>query len=263
MNLGLNGKVAAVSAASQGLGFAAALELAREGARLGICSRDEQRIAAAARKIRSETGADVIEFVIDVSNAEAAASFVDDVAGKFGRLDILVTNAGGPPPGGIADLDVEKIKKGFDLTLLSAVSMMKAAVPHMKKNRWGRIVNIVSITVKQPEINLLLSNTMRTGIVGFAKSISLELARDNILVNNVAPGYTRTERLVELAEDLAERRGVSADEVFGEWERRIPMGRLGKPEELARVIAFLASEAASYVTGTTIQVDGGFVQGIL
>lgn len=263
MDLGLKNKSAAVAASSRGLGFAAALELAREGTKVGICSRDKKRVEEAAEKITRTTGGEVLPLVIDVSDAEQAERFVDSVGREFGRLDILVTNAGGPPPGCFADLDINKVRRGFELTLLSAVAMMKCAVPWMKKNQWGRIVNIVSITVKQPEINLLMSNTMRSGIVGFAKSIATELAKDNILINNVAPGYTKTERLAELAGDLAGRRNVSEADVFGEWEAGIPMGRLGRPEELAKVIAFLSSEASSYVTGATLQVDGGFVQGVL
>jgi 3-oxoacyl-[acyl-carrier protein] reductase len=169
----------------------------------------------------------------------------------------------GPPPGGIAELERESVERGFRLTLLSAITMIKAAIPLMKENRWGRIVNITSVTVKQPEITLLMSNTMRLALVGFSKSISIELARDNILINNVAPGYTRTERLADLAGDLANRKQVTPAEIFKEWELKIPMGRLGKPSELADVIAFLSSERSSYVTGVTVQVDGGFVQGIL
>jgi len=263
MELGIKGKIAAVSASSRGLGFAAALELAREGALLGICSRDRERIEEAARKIKSETGVQVFPLVADVSNEKEATGFIEKVAESYGRLDILVTNAGGPPPGGVEELDIEVVKKGFNLTLLSTIAMIKAAIPFMRKNGWGRIVNITSITVKQPEVRLLMSNTMRAGIVGFSKSISRELARENILINNVAPGHTRTERLSELAEDVARIKGVSSSDVFREWEASIPMGRLGEPGELAKVIAFLASEASSYVTGVTIQVDGGRVQGIL
>jgi 3-oxoacyl-[acyl-carrier protein] reductase len=255
--------VAAVAAASQGLGFAAARALAAEGAHIGICSRDRGRIERAADALRSGTEREVFPLVADLSKPEDAAEFIRAVQERFGRLDILVTNAGGPPPGGYAELERGHVERGFHLTLLSAITMIQTAIPFMKKNRWGRIVNIVSITVKQPEVTLLMSNTMRTALVGFSKSISIELARDNILINNVAPGYTRTERLTELAADRAKREHVTPEDIFGGWEQRIPMGRLGDPAELANVIAFLSSEAASYVTGVTIQVDGGFVQGIL
>ena len=200
--------------------------------------------------------------VADVSKVDEARGFVDAVANEFGRLDILVTNAGGPPPGALDDLVDEQIEQAFRLTLESALTLMRTAVPHMRKNGWGRIVNILSMTVKQPKTTLLLSNTMRPGVLGFAKSISLELAAENILVNNVAPGYTNTERLTELADDLAARGGVEPEAVFKGWEDSIPMGRLGKPEEFGRVVAFLASGAASYVTGATVQVDGGAVLGL-
>lgn len=263
MDLGLTDRVAAVAAASQGLGFAAARALAREGARVGICSRDRARIEQAAGTLRSGTDREVVPFVADLSKPEEAAEFVRAVHEQFGRLDILVTNAGGPPPGGIAELDRANVERGFHLTLLSAITMIQSAIPFMKENRWGRIVNITSITVKQPEVTLLMSNTMRSALVGFSKSISMELARDNILINNVAPGYTRTERLTELAADLANRQHVTPEDIFNGWAQKIPMGRLGDPVELANVIAFLSSEAASYVTGVTVQVDGGFVQGVL
>jgi 3-oxoacyl-[acyl-carrier protein] reductase len=263
MDLQIKGRVAAVAASSQGLGFASALALSREGAIVGICSRDEGRIKAAAGRIEEETGNRVFPVVADVSRADQARGFVEKVAGEFGKLDILVTNAGGPPPGALDDLKDEQLEQAFRLTLESGVSLMRAAVPHMRKNGWGRIVNVLSMTVKQPKITLLLSNTMRPGVLGFAKSISLELAAENILVNNVAPGYTMTERLGELATDLAARGGVAPEAVYQGWKDSVPMGRLGTPEEFGRVVAFLASEAASYVTGVTVQVDGGAVLGLL
>jgi 3-oxoacyl-[acyl-carrier protein] reductase len=263
MNLNLGGKVAAVAAASRGLGYAVARELSLEGAHVGICSRDAARASAAAGRLASEAKGEVLSFEADVSKSEEAEAFVRDVAARCGRLDILVTNAGGPPPGGVEDLGLEQFEMGYRLTLESALAMIKAAIPLMRKNGGGRIVNILSITVKQPEVTLLVSNTMRTAIVGFSKSVSQELAKENILINNVAPGYTRTERLNELAADLAKRRGLSIDAIYKGWEDKIPMGRLGQPEELARVVTFLASDAASYVTGVTVQVDGGFVQGLL
>jgi len=262
MDLGLKNRVAAVAAASQGLGFAAARQIALEGAKIGICSRNEENIDAAAKRIEDETGSEVFRFVADLSKTGEATGFVDAVAGHFGALDILVTNAGGPPPGGFEEIGEAEVRRAVDLTLMSTIAMIKAAVPHMRKGSWGRIVNILSLTVKQPELTLLMSNTMRTGLVGYTKSVSIELAPENILINNVAPGYTRTERLGELANNLATRQSTSADEVFGGWEKNIPMGRLGRPEELANVIAFLASEGGSYVTGTTLQVDGGYVKGV-
>lgn len=263
MELGIKGKVAAVAASSQGLGFACALELAREGASLAICSRDRGRIDRASARIREETGAEVHAAVIDVSRQGDCIRFVDETVDKYGRLDILVTNTGGPAPGALDEIDFDKVRGGFDSTLMSAIVMMKTAVVHMRKNRWGRIVNILSMTVKQPKVNLLVSNTMRPAILGFAKSISFELAGEGITVNNVAPGYTRTERLSELAEHLAKQSGGAVEDVFESWESTVPAHRLGRPEELAAVVTFLASERAGYVTGVTLQVDGGAVAGLL
>lgn len=264
MDLGIKEKAAAVAASSQGLGFACALELAREGASVSICSRDRKRIDAAVDRIKAELGpgADVYGMVADVSRESDAVRFVEDTVERFGRLDILVTNSGGPAPGALDETSLDQVRDGFGNTLMSAIVLMKTAVPHMRRNHWGRIVNIVSMTVKQPKVNLLVSNTMRPGILGFAKSISNELARENITVNNVAPGYTQTERLKELAEHIAGASGKTADDVYADWKQVVPAARLGEPAELAAMVAFLASERAAYVTGVTIQVDGGAVQGL-
>ena len=263
MDFGLTGRVAAVAASSQGLGFAAARAIAAEGARIGICSRSGDNIDAAASKLRDQTGADVFTQVVDLSKRDEATGFVDAVATHFGGLDVVVTNAGGPPPGGFAQAGFEQLERAFHLTMESTIAMIKAAVPRMQSQSWGRIVNILSITAKQPETNLLMSNTMRAGLVGYTKSVSQELAKDNVLINNVAPGYTRTERLNELAENLAGTDQVSVADIYARWEAKIPMGRLGRPEELGHVVAFLCSEQASYVTGTTLQVDGGFIHSLL
>lgn len=261
MEFGINGRVAAIAAASQGLGYACALELSKEGAKVAICSRDEGRIRAAAARIRSKTGGEVHAMVVDVSQEEGCVRFVNETVEKFGQLDILVTNTGGPTPGALDQISFDDVRDGFNSTLMNAITMMKTAVPHMRANKWGRIINILSMTVKQPKVDLLVSNTMRPAVLGFAKSISFELARENITVNNVAPGFTKTERLTELAEHLAGD-GKTMDDVFAHWEETIPARRLGRPEELAAFVTFLASERAAYVTGTTTQVDGGSTQGL-
>jgi len=263
MDLRIEGKVAAVAAASMGLGYAAAEALAYEGVKLGICSRSEENVGKAADKIRAATGAEVHTQVLDLAEEGQATAFVDGVAAHYGAMDILVTNAGGPPPGGFDAFTREDIDRSYRLTMMTTIDMIKAAVPHMRKSQWGRVVNILSLTVKQPDTNLLMSNTMRAGLVGFVKSASTELAAENVLLNNVAPGYTATERLVHLAEDLAEKNDQTIEAVYAGWEASIPMKRLGKPEELASVVAFLCSDAASYVTGTTTLVDGGYVKGLM
>jgi 3-oxoacyl-[acyl-carrier protein] reductase len=264
MDFGIRGRAAAVAASSQGLGFACALELAREGASVAVCSRDRGRVDEAAKRIREAvTDAVVHPLVVDLSNEGECARFVDDAATKFGRLDILVTNSGGPTPGSFDQVSLADVRRGVDTTLMSAIALMTAAVPRLRANGWGRIVNILSVTVKQPKTSLLVSNTMRPGILGFAKSISMELAKDGVTVNNVAPGYTQTERLDELATHVSSTQKRSLDDVVAEWERSIPAGRLGRSEELAAVVAFLCSERASFVTGVTIQVDGGQVSSLM
>jgi len=264
MEFGLQGRAAAVAASSQGLGFACALELAREGASVAICSRDRGRVDDAARRIREQVAnANVHATVVDLSHDADCKRFVDETAQKFGRLDIVVTNSGGPTPGSFDQVSLDDVRRGVDTTLMSSIALMSAAVPHLRKNGWGRIVNILSVTVKQPKTSLLVSNTMRPGILGFAKSISMELAKDNITVNNVAPGYTKTERLDELSEHLSQTQKRSQNDVVAEWVKSIPAGRLGRSEELAAVVAFLCSERASYVTGVTIQIDGGQVSSLL
>lgn len=262
MDLGLKGKRALVAASSHGLGKAAAMELAREGARLVICSRDKQAIEAAAIEIRVATGADVLPLVADVTRLADIDHLVHQAMARFQGIDILVTNAGGPPASTFSTTPPDAWQKAFELTLMSAVNLCRAVVPSMKQRRWGRIIFITSLTVKQPSPTLALSNVIRTAISGLSKTLSAEFAADNILVNSVLPGYTLTERLTELSESQATQRGVPKAEIVKEWERMIPMQRLGKPEELAALITFLASERASYITGTAIQVDGGLIKGI-
>jgi 3-oxoacyl-[acyl-carrier protein] reductase len=264
MELGLKGRAALVAAASQGLGFACALELAREGASVAICSRDRKRVEQAAARIRDAVpGANVVAAVVDLAREAACKRWVEESAAALGKIDVLVTNSGGPAPGSFDQVTLDDVRRGIDNTLMSAISLMTAAIPHLRRNGWGRIVNILSSTVKAPRVNLLVSNTTRPGILGYAKGLSLELAEQGITVNNVAPGFTRTERLDELAGHLASTQQADRDAIMRDWEKSIPARRLGQPEELAAVVAFLCSERASYVTGVTIQVDGGAIQGLL
>ena len=262
MDLGLKNKVALVAASSQGLGRAVAEELAAEGAALVLCARDSRTLAETAASIAEKTNAHVLAVPADVTVAKDIKRLVDAGNERFGRIDILVTNAGGPPAGRFEQLTHQQWEDAIRLTLLSAVELTRQVLPGMKERRWGRIINITSIAVKQPVENLLLSNSLRAGLTGFARTLANEVAPDGITVNNVLPGYTRTERLDELAQMMAEKQGISASEFRGKWEKEIPMGRLGEPREFAAMVTFLASERASYVTGTSIQVDGGWIRSL-
>jgi 3-oxoacyl-[acyl-carrier protein] reductase len=263
MDLGLRGRVAIVAASSQGLGKACALELAREGAHVVICSRDSARLAAAAEEIRAATNAEVVPIVTDLTDAAQIRHLADETLRRFGRIDVLVTNNGGPPSGFFDDLDDDAFFTVHQLTLMSAVRLIRAVLPAMRIQQWGRIVNITSVSVKQPLDNLLLSNVYRPGVVGLGKTLSAQLAPVGITINNVAPGYNRTDRVVELAQARAAAEGKSVGEVLATIAGNYPMQRMGETEELAALVAFLASERASYITGTTIPIDGGFARGLL
>src|ERR1051326_4578488 len=263
MDLGLKGRVALVAAASGGIGFASALELAREGARLFICSRDEARIGEAAEKIRAETGAEVVGIAADVTKDADAEAFVSRATEAAGRVDVLVTNAGGSPGSTFAETDLEMYRRAFELNALSAVRLARLVVPGRRERGWGRLVNVTSISVKQPIEGLLLSNTVRAGLTGWAKTVANEVAANGVTVNNVAPGYTLTERQDELAEMRGSAAGKSKKEVIEMWATQAPIRRMAAPEEIAAAVTFLASERASYITGVTLQVDGGWVRGLL
>ena len=263
MNLGLKDRVALVCGASRGLGKAVAQGLAREGARLAICSRNQEAILRAAEEIEQASGVEAIGMAVDLARAEEAREFFQTARAHFGQIDILVNNAGGPPSLPFADINEDQWQSAFGLTLMSAIVLIKEALPVMQTRGFGRIINITSVAVKQPLEGLILSNTLRAGLIGLAKTLSNDYAAHNILINNVCPGYTLTERVRELSRLVAERRGLSPEAVIKEWESRIPMGRLGRPEELADLVVFLSSERAAYITGTTIQVDGGFYQGLM
>ena len=262
MDFGLKDRVAIVAAASRGIGYAAARELAREGARVFICSRDERRASEAAEKIHKETGANVAGIRADVTNGSDADAFVSLALERAGRVDVCVTNAGGPPATVFADTDLDMFRQAFELNGLSAIRLAKLVLPGMRERKWGRIINITSISVKQPVDGLLLSNTVRAGLTGWAKTVSNEVAADGVTINNVAPGYTMTERQDELAEARSKAMGKSKQELIDLWSAQTPMRRMASADEIAAAIAFLASERASYITGVTLQVDGGWVRGL-
>ncbi len=263
MELGIQGKVALVAAASKGLGKATALALAEEGCAVAIAARNEADLALAAEEIRRTTGSTILPVRADVSRAADCEALVARVRAELGPVEILVNNAGGPPPGTFTDVTDEDWLAAFQLNLMSAVRLTRLVLPEMRSRRWGRIINIVSLAVKQPIPNLILSNAVRAGVVAMAKTLAGQVAAEGITVNNVCPGYMLTDRVRALAADRAAREGRTVEEVLAESQAAIPMGRLGRPEELAALIAFLASEKASYITGATIQVDGGAIQGLL
>jgi 3-oxoacyl-[acyl-carrier protein] reductase len=263
MDLGLRDRVAIVAAASRGLGKACAMELAREGARVVVCARHEADLAATVAEIRAGTGTEARFHVVDLTDDAQIRHLADETLRRYGRIDVLVTNNGGPPPGYFNDLDDAAFQTGHERTLLSTVRLIRAVLPAMRVQRWGRIVNITSISVKQPIDDLLLSNVYRAGVVGLAKTLSRQVAADGITINNVAPSYTRTERIAEIFEARAAEQGGTVEDVMAAAAAGYPMGRMAEPEELAALVAFLASERASYISGTTIQVDGAFYRGLL
>lgn len=256
MEFGLKGKRAIVMAASRGLGYASALGLAREGCRLIVCSRDQARIEAAAAAIKKETGAAVQALVADVSSATEARRLVDAAVSAYGGLEIVVHNAGGPPAGETLQMTEEQWQKAFEQNLLSFTRIVGAAAPEMRKAGYGRVITIASSSIKQPIPNLALSNALRAGVWGIAKTLSRELAPQGILVNVIAPGRIDTERIAELDQANAQKSGKSMEDVRKASIGTIPLGRLGRPEELANLVVFLASEAGSYITGQAITVDG-------
>lgn len=260
MDLGLKNKTALVLASSKGLGKATAMKLAEEGANVMIASRNESELQKTAQEISEKTQANVHYKVCNVMDNEQIIELVHETATKFHTIDILVNNSGGPPAGNFDDFSDKDWINAFELTLLSVIRTIRAVLPYMRKQKSGRIVNIASSSFKQPLDNLTLSNTFRTAIMGLAKSLSQELAKDNILINTVGPGKIATDRLKELDRLRAEREGLTIEEVISRSESQIPLGRYGTPEEFANVIAFLCSEANTYVTGQAILVDGGLIK---
>ncbi len=262
MDLGIKGKVALVAGASQGMGRASALGFAREGAKVSICARGEAALNEAAAMIRKETGGEVLSMVADMANVEDIQRFVNKSAEHFGRVDIIVNNAGGPPPGEFMKFTDEDWNNAYNLSFMSTMRMTREAVPHMRKVGGGRVINITSYSVKEPIAGLVLSNAVRSAVIGMAKTLSRELATDNILINNVCPGRIDTERAQKLNKARADRLKRPIEEINREMAAEVPLGRYGTAEEAADLIVFLGSERASYITGTTIQIDGGLVRGI-
>lgn len=263
MDLGLRDKVALVAAASKGLGRAIAEQLAAEGASVIICARGEDDLLIAKRSIESRTAANVHAIVADVSDAAQLDKLAKEALAKWGRVDVLVTNSGGPPSGPFETFDWAVWDNALKVLLRSAVELTRAVLPGMRERKWGRIINVTSITVKQPVDNLMLSNSIRAAVTGFARTLANEVATDGITVNNVLPGYTRTERVEQLADATAAREGLTRRDVVARFENQIPMRRLGEPQEFAALAAFLASTHASYITGQSIAVDGGWIKSLV
>jgi 3-oxoacyl-[acyl-carrier protein] reductase len=254
--------VAIVAASSQGLGKAVAIGLAREGVKLALCARTASTLQAAADEIHRTTGVEVLARPTDVTAYDQVRSLVAETSKRFGRLDICVTNAGGPPAKPFADTTVEDWQAGINLNLMSTLYFAREVLPRMQERKWGRLITITSAAVKQPMDNLILSNAVRSAVSGLVKSLANEYGKYNIQVNNVCPGYTQTARLEQLAAQLAQGEGVEPQSILERWAVQVPLRRIGQPEEFANLVVFLASERASYITGQSILVDGGLVKGI-
>lgn len=262
MNLGLAGRVALVCGSTRGIGRAVAGALAREGARVAVNGRDLDRTSAAARALADETGATVLAAPADVTVPGEAARLVDFVHRELGRTDVLFCNAAGPPAGAFVDQPADAWPRALELNLLSTINLCRAAVPLMRKAQWGRIVCLMSVAAKQPLPGLILSSTARAGVLGFAKSLADEVAPEGITVNVVCPGFVATERIAEITTARATRERRASQEVMKEMVEAIPMGRMGRPDEVAAAVAFLASEPAGYISGAVLQVDGGFTRSL-
>ena len=263
MDLGLKNKIAVVTGSSRGLGYATAVALAKEGCMVAINGRDEAKIKSVAEKIHKETGAQVIGLAGDVSLTDVPEKIIAQTVETFGGLDILITNAGGPPTGNIDTLDEAAWHKGVDLCLMLHVRLIRAALPHLRKSSAASILTITSLSAKQPIPNLLLSNSIRAGTVGLTKSLALDLGREGIRVNSILPGWTKTERVTELMTARATANSSTVEEETRKQAEQSPLGRLGQPEEFANAAAFLVSPAASYITGVMLNVDGGMYKGTL
>jgi 3-oxoacyl-[acyl-carrier protein] reductase len=263
MDLGIKGKIALVAAASKGLGRAVAEELAAEGATLVLCARGDAELQKTCAAIEAASGVPVLGIAADLATPAGVASVTAAALARFGRVDILVTNAGGPPAGTFEQHSAEAWEQASRLLLTSVVELTRAVLPGMKERGWGRILNITSIAVKQPVASLMLSNSLRAAVTGFARTLATEVAPFGVTVNNILPGYTRTDRVEHLAQATANKEGISTAEATTRWTQEIPMRRLGEPAEFAALAAFLCSARASYITGTSVPVDGGWIKSLL
>jgi len=262
MDTGLKDKTVLITASSMGIGKAVAEMFAEEGCKIAISSRSKENLLSTAAELKEKYSIEPFWSVCDLNKQKDIENTFNAVSSHFGNIDILVNNCGGPVPGLFQQLEEEDWNNAYEQVLLSSVRFSKLVLPGMMASNWGRIINLTSISVKQPVDNLILSNSLRAGVTGLTKSLSNEIAKFNITVNNVAPGMTLTRRLYELAVVEAKEKGKSHEEILVEMAKRIPLNRLGRPEEIASVVVFLASKQASYVTGVTIQVDGGYVKSI-
>ncbi len=263
MNLGIAGKTAIVSAASRGIGKAVAIGLAKEGVNMAICARNEAGLRKTALEIESLHSVKILPIIADLTKASEVKNLVDETVNRFGWVDILVTNTGSPPPGPSSSFSDQDWEYAILLNLLSNVRLCRQVLPLMKKQHWGRIVNMVSVAAKQPLEDMILSNSIKAAIISMAKTLSQEVAADNILINNICPGWILTDHLIDMVKRTASSKGKTYDKVLAELVATIPIRRCGTPEEVANLAIFLASERAAYITGATIQVDGGLVKGLL
>jgi 3-oxoacyl-[acyl-carrier protein] reductase len=262
MDLGLKNRVALLAASSKGLGKAVAWGMAKEGAKLVICARDKVVLEKTADELLMATNVTVFPLAVDLADGKQIDWLVEETLDLFGKIDILVLNAGGPAPGRFGEVDESDWTKAFELTLMSATRLVSKVIPSMRKQKWGRIVFMTSVTAKEPMPGLMLSNVLRPAVVGLTRDLARELAPDHILVNAVCPGYFSTERLEQLIKGKAETRRVGVDKIRDEMALEVPVGRIGKPEEFADLVTYLVSDRASYITGAVIPVDGGWLRGM-
>lgn len=263
LDLGIDNRVAIVTGSSQGIGKAIAYGLAKEGVNVTLCARNLEKLQATVKKIEQSTGAKILSVQADLKNKNDIKALVEETVEMFGNVDILVNNTGGPPPLLFSETSEKDWQDAINLLLMSIVNCCYEVISYMKKQRWGRIINMTSFAAKQPAERLVLSNAIRAGILGLTKTLSNELAEFGILVNAVCPGWTLTKRVKDLARSTAKKGEKNFETVISGWADTIPLGRLAQPEEIANLVAFLASERASYITGTALQVDGGYIKSLL